>query len=288
MIIMIVGHSSMVAKRLAKRLERTNEVIRIGRTDADIKMDLGLKAPEFSKVKTFLENQSVSKVNAIVHCAASFEDDSLEGMLKNEVVNAVGAIHVCELAALTDCDHIIGISSTSAYEHPDNQLFGSYGLSKKHGQDLMQLYCNKHEKSFTSLNFSQIYDEFGEAKRHQKAFYSIMESAKVGDPFCIWGESDSKRNFIFVDDVVDIIVRTIEKHVTGIFPAVSPDTYSFSEIVRMAYEEYGQILNLRFDKSKPSIPSIFIPDDMRLYELLNYYPKTSLSRGISLVRQGLE
>lgn len=277
--VLITGNTSMLGRRLAKRLPGSFRVITAGRNqDADVFLDLGNDSPGFP---------DDLRSDILVHCASSFEDDTLDGAHKNEKINALGVFHVAELAAHVHCRHLNFISSISAYNQPENEYHGSYGISKSHGEDNLRLACRILGMHFTSLRVSQMYDEFGEAKRHQPFLYNLIDRAKTGQDITFYGKKDQVRNFLFVEDVVTVIEKVILNEVYGEYPVLFPVSYTLTQIAQTAFRVFGREGRILFDSEKPDIKSVFIPPLSDLYSRIDYTPQTDLLEGISLVRRFL-
>lgn len=265
----------MVGRRLWKRLASRYFVRTTGRIDdTDIFFDLIVDS----------EPDIEGSFDVIIHCAASFSGNSVDDMLQNEQVNALGAIRVCRLAERVGCQHILYLSTTSSYDVPENGYFGSYGLSKRHGQENIEFFCRRNGLAFTSLLPTQLYDESGEARKHQPFLYHILDSAAAQRSVCLYGSNDPLRNFLFVEDLVKIIELVIEKRVEGVFSCAHPRSYRLSEIVEMAFAVYGGLAKFEFLPEKPDVPTVYFPREDTLYRALNYFPETDLRAGMEMIR----
>lgn len=274
--ILLVGGTSMIGGHLRQRLAQGHVVVSAGRGGrAELPFDLAaIDAPP----------DPGGPFDVLIHCAASFGGDRPEERVRNELVNAVGAHRVGQLAVAAGCGHIIYLSSLFGYDHPDNGYFGSYGLSKRHGQENLALACTRAGIGFTSLILTQVYDEHGEARKHQRLFYHILDSAARGADFTLHGTSDPRRNLLFVEDVVTIIERVMAGRVCGLFPCLHPNSPRLSEIAATAFEVFGRGGRVRFDPARPDPPTVYLPDDLSLYEVIAYRPTTDLRAGITQIR----
>lgn len=269
----------MLGKRLSIKLSKKHVVIKAGRgPSVDIKIDL--ERP--NDHSTFEE-----KVDAIIHCASSFGNDDIDSAFRNECINSLGAFQVARLAEKTKCKHIIYISTISTYDVPQNEYFGSYGLSKRHAQENLSLICSKLGISYTSLLPSALYDDNGEARKHQSFLYHMMDMARQGKDICIYGSMDHKRNYLYIDEFVNIIEKVLCKQVNGIYPCVHPISYKMSEIAKLILYTFGQGGNVKFLPDKPNQLEIFIPDDLSIYQLTGYYPIVDLPTGIEKIKAKL-
>ena len=277
--IIIIGPTSMVAKRIRHQLDKFGIVSLAGRnSEADFHCDLS---------SSYIADCRLARADVIIHCAASFEGNDSEGALKNELVNSVGAFHVAQLANDSQCAHLIYVSSIFSYEHPQNEYFGSYGLSKRHGQENLEWACRRAGIQFTALLASQIYDEYGEARKHQPLFYRIMDAAKQGADVTLFGQVDPQRNFLFVEDLAEVVTRVVLRRVTGVHPVVCSASHRLTEIAHTAFKVFGRGGSVIFLKNKPNIPSVFVPPQGDLYDRIQYSPQTDLAAGIMLIKEHL-
>jgi nucleoside-diphosphate-sugar epimerase len=278
--ILVVGNTSMLGRRLISRLSVKNRVFTAGRNDtADVFFDLEHSAPDLP---------ADLQCDVLVHCAASFEDDTLRGAIKNELTNGLGAFYVANLATQTQCEHLIYVSSISVYRHPENEYYGSYGLSKQHGEDNLEFCCALANIRFTCLRLSQMYDEVGEARRHQPLFFHILEKARLAEEIVFYGTKDPLRNYLYVGDVVTVIEQAIASRAGGIFPVVFPESYTLTQVAEIAYEVFQKDGKISFLTEKSDINGVYIPPVSELYSLIGYTPHTDLRSGISLIRESYE
>jgi nucleoside-diphosphate-sugar epimerase len=264
----------MLGKRILKRLRPRYTIVSVGRRgDSDIILDLAsLTSP----------SPSGQTAEVMIHCAANFGGNRMEDRIENEVINAVGCLRVAQLAAAMKCQHLIYIGTVSSL--PENVGGSSYGLSKRHGQENLELACAELGMDLTILLVTQLYDDLGEARKHQPTLYHIIDCAREGRTFQFFGHQDPVRNLLFVEDLVTIIERIMEARATGTYAVVHPVSYRFSEIVAMAFEVFGSSTDIVSHPEKPAIPSVWYPADATLYDRINYWPETDLRTGLAMIR----
>jgi nucleoside-diphosphate-sugar epimerase len=268
----------MLGKRIVKRLGVRCELVPVGRRGgSDILMDLR------DPVSTPPNGRTA---DVMIHCAASFGGNRIEELIENELVNAVGCLRIAQLAAAMKCRHLIHISTVSALA--ENARGNSYGLSKRHGQENLELACGELGMDLTSLSVTQIYDDVGEARKHQPMLYRIVDCAREGRPFPFFGDKDPLRNLLFVEDVVSVIERVMDRRATGSYAVVHPVSYRFSQIVALVFEVFGRSANIVNCPDKPGIPTVRYPEDTTLYDLIDYRPETDLGTGIAMIRDRMQ
>ncbi|MFW9942190.1 MAG: NAD-dependent epimerase/dehydratase family protein [Candidatus Thorarchaeota archaeon] len=269
--ILITGSDGLLGSNLKKILVDTDEVV-------GISLENGYDITNYDSMTTIEGHFDI-----VIHCAAAFFNDSLESIFKNEYVNAIGTYNVCKFALERKCTHFIYISSISAIEHEMNEYYNSYGVSKKHGEDMVQLCCKNRIMNNTILRFSQIYDSDGIAKKHQKLLYTLIEKVKNGEEIIIYGEKNPLRNFIHIDDVKNIIRLTIDTSAYGSFNCVYPHSYSIEDIIHQIASLIDVYPKIKKDVSKDDIKTMYIPDENSFFDIINYYPQINLKDGINRI-----
>lgn len=274
--ILIVGNTSTVAKHLFENSKNKYEVFTAGRnTDTDIFADFLTGETDLKKIDS---------IDIIINCAASFLDNSIENAIINEKINSVGSLLVCELAKKLKAKKIIQLSSISCYDNVKNEYYGFYGLSKKHADENIELFCKLNNIDCSILRFSQIYDKDCKCKKHQPFLYNILEKAKNNEKITFRGNKDPERNYIYLDDVVNIIEKVIEKNINGLYPCVFPKNYKISEIAQLACKTFNNPAKIEFLKDKPAIKTIFVPGNLDLYKLIDYEPQINIEKGFEFVK----
>jgi nucleoside-diphosphate-sugar epimerase len=265
----------MVGKRLQRRLGAMFSVKTAGRGDADLTFDLA--AP-------FVPPGDAATFDVVIHCAGAFGGNTLDEAVHNETINAVGSLRVAELAQAVRCRHLISVNSISIYDHPENQHFGSYGLSKKHAHENLLWSCEQLGIGYTSLLVSQIYDEYGEARRHQPLLYHIVDCARAGAEVVLFGRVSPRRNFIFIEDVAAVVQGVIEQSVLGTFAVLASESPTLVEVAETAFRVCGTLPRIKRLTDKPDPQTIHLPDDRRIYDRLGWHAATTLESGLALVR----
>jgi nucleoside-diphosphate-sugar epimerase len=266
----------MVGRRVQGRLRQRCDVKMAGRDDgADVCFDL--TAP-------FVPPMRAGRFDVVIHCAAAFGGNSLDEAVGNETVNAVGSLRVVELAQAVQCRHLIAVTSISMLDHPENQYFGSYGLSRKHGDENLRWGCRQLGIRYTALLASQLYDEHGEAKRHQPLLYHIVDCARDGAEVQLFGRHSPRRNFLFVEDLAAVIQGVVEQSVTGTYPVLARESPTLVEVAESAFRVFGTPARIRHLTEKPDTPTIYIPKDHAIYDRVGWSDVTSLEAGLALIR----
>ncbi|MDH5216542.1 MAG: NAD(P)-dependent oxidoreductase [Gammaproteobacteria bacterium] len=273
----VIGANSMLGTQLVTVLSSMGvEVISVGRyAQADIHLDL-----EKGFLSPLPDN---THADVIFHCAASFADDSREGIRKNFQVNTAGCLWVLKLAKHLGCNAIVYAGSVSSLETLDPGKYTSYGFFKAQAEDLLNWGMNKLNSRFCSLRFSQIYDTGGDCLRHQPWFGRIIAYASRGLDINM-PRSDGVRNFLHLDDAVRMMVAAGQSKVNGVLNVVHPESLTYHEIALATYALFAKHGEVKIDPNKAAFRPINLPDSTQTYNMLGLTPTITVAEGITRIR----
>jgi UDP-glucose 4-epimerase len=284
--VVVTGASGFVGKILTKELTSLGfKVIALDFTDpclagvrfigCDIGMDF-----DFSKFE-------IPRESIFVHLAAlSTDTQCKQEPSKAMAVNLLGTQRVLELAKATSSSHFIFASSEWVY--PERQTIEPQLESDKLSlSDLNSLYAMTKLMAenvlrvnslipTTILRFGIVY---GPRVTPGSAPESIVLKVSSGEKIEL-GSTKTSRRFIYVDDLVEAIIRCANSYPTQKFSIfnVSGDTLTslkdIVEIARFLSRSNSEIL------SKESVPSIRNPDPTKFEDTFGKITKTSLKEGL--------
>jgi nucleoside-diphosphate-sugar epimerase len=269
----VVGATSMLGRRVSEHLRKNGfDVITCGRSfRSDIVLDLS-DCGDVSCPETI-------QADALIHCAATFAGDNLDGMLENERVNALGSLTVARLAEQAKCSRLVFAGTIISYPLPDGTDMSSYGSSKGRGEQLMMEASARFGATCCSLRLAQLYDEYGDCFAKQAWLRRIMAYAGQGADLAL-PPSPHKQNFLHVEDAAALLTAVVSSRLSGIWPATHPVSNSYMEIAGIAYDEFGRGGDIVEDSTKRPFTERYIPDSSALYEALGYGPLISMRDGI--------
>lgn len=269
--ILIVGGTSSLARVLIPILSTFAEVISAGRSDCDMHLDLSEPLEQF---------QRPQGIDVLINTAASFGSANPGHFYETEYINAIGTLKLCQLCTDANIGHMVQISSIFTCLDINSPFFSGYALSKRHADELAQLYCSQTELALTIIRPSQLYGIGPAYRKHQPFFFSIIDKVANGEDIDIYGTHDARRNFIHVEDVANVIALAIKNKIIGSFACMQLDAVGYSEIVAAAAAAFNSKSQIRFLSQHSDIADNIIPFDGTLYNLLDYYPRISIALGM--------
>lgn len=219
---------------------------------------------------------------AVIHLAGANRAENIE----IGKTNTLGTLSLLEaISQYAPKARVIFSSSFQVYLNEN-----IYGISKKHSEDLISHYASKMGIKATIFRISNIYGPGG------KPFYNSVIATlnhliKTGQPLKINGDGFQTRDFIFVEDVADAIVRAIlikKQKPFEIFDICSGKETALNEVLQLIKELSGKNFTVEYNRKIKEIPWPTKGKNFKLAkEILKWQPVTSLKEGLKkLVEHG--
>nr|WP_228038357.1 NAD-dependent epimerase [Nodosilinea sp. LEGE 06152] len=153
----------------------------------------------------------------VVHLAAQAGVRySLENPFAYADSNLSGFLNVLEGCRLMGVDHLVFASSSSVYGANRKVPFSVddrvdypvslYAATKKANELMAHAYSNLYQIPTTGLRFFTVYGPWG---RPDMAYFKFAESILGDRPIQVFNQGQMKRDFTYVDDVVEGVVRVM-------------------------------------------------------------------------------
>ena len=165
---------------------------------------------------------AAEKFDKVVHLAAQAGVRySIENPHAYIDSNIVGTLHILEGCRHHGVEHLVYASSSSVYganttmpfsihQNVDHPL-ALYGATKKANELMAHTYANLYELPTTGLRFFTVYGPFG---RPDMALFMFTKNIIEGKPIDVFNFGKHKRDFTYIDDIVEGVVRTMDNTAT--------------------------------------------------------------------------
>ncbi|MET3319935.1 UNVERIFIED_ORG: UDP-glucuronate 4-epimerase [Peribacillus simplex] len=131
--------------------------------------------------------------------------------------NIIGFFNILEMCRQHRVKHLLYASSSSVYgankkipfsieDKVDNPV-SLYAATKKSNELMAHTYSHLYKIPSTGLRFFTVYGPYG---RPDMAYFSFTKSIMEGKPIKVFNNGDMYRDFTYIDDIVDGIMRLIE------------------------------------------------------------------------------
>ena len=136
--------------------------------------------------------------------------------------NLVGFMNVLEGCRHHDVEHLVYASSSSVYgantitpfsvhDNVDHPL-SLYAASKKANELMAHTYSHLYRLPTTGLRFFTVYGPWG---RPDMALFLFTKAILEGRPIDVFNHGNMRRDFTYIDDIVEGVVRTADRPATA-------------------------------------------------------------------------
>ncbi|WP_288261469.1 NAD(P)-dependent oxidoreductase [uncultured Prochlorococcus sp.] len=176
---------------------------------------------------------------------------------------------------------------------PNNQIFGNYfgvGNTKIYIEKMCEFYSSLGLKT-TALRHSNVYgkyDKFDLYKSHVLgATIRKVINAKENEVLEVWGSGKAKRDFIFVDDLVEMIEKSIlnQSDSFGLYNCGMGYSISINDLVKKIIKISGKNLSIKNNIDKPDFPTALSLNCEKAFTELKWKVNTNLEEGLKKTYQ---
>ncbi len=220
--------------------------------------------------------------------------------------NLVGFANILEGCRHNGCRHLLYASSSSVYganvrmpfsvhDNVDHPL-SLYGATKKANELMAHAYSHLFALPTTGLRFFTVYGPWG---RPDMAMWIFTAAILAGKPIKLFNGGDMRRDFTYIDDAVDAVVRLLERAPIatpgGACKAPDPATSAapwrvynignnkpteLSEVVRLLEQAIGKKAERELMPMQPGDVPATYADIEALAREVGFKPATPIAEGI--------
>lgn len=318
MAIVVTGVAGFIGYHVAKLLlERGEEVIGIDNLNDYYSVDLKksrlaeienkpgftfakVDFSDFDALKTVLSGKGVKKV---VHLGAQA---GVRYSITNPFIyaqtNLVGHLNILEFCRHEDgFEHLVYASSSSVYGGNKNMPFSVddrvdnpvslYAATKKADELMSQSYSHLYRMPQTGFRFFTVYGPWG---RPDMALWIFTEKILAGEPIPVFNHGDMYRDFTYVDDIVDGVVRCLDHppaddgslNYVGsdaphkVYNIGNNNTERLMDMIGILEEALGKKAEMDMLPMQPGDVEATAADISAIQQDLGFDPKTKIQEGI--------
>lgn len=234
--ILVTGASGFIGANLVKRLLTTEKDITvIGLDNMNDYYDVRIKEERLSELQkynnyTFIKGNIANKelinnlfeqyrpyivVNFAAQAGVRYSITNPDAYIES---NLIGFYNILEACRHYPVEHLVYASSSSVYgsnmkvpystdDKVDNPV-SLYAATKKSNELMAHAYSKLYNIPSTGLRFFTVY---GPAGRPDMAYFSFTSKLVKGDTIEIFNYGNCKRDFTYVDDIVEGVIRVMKR-----------------------------------------------------------------------------
>lgn len=232
--ILVTGSAGFIGSALSlSLLERGNRVVGIDNHNdyydpslKEARLERHINHPNYKHIRMDIEDKEKVdtlfqeyRFDSVVNLAAQAGVRySIENPLAYINTNIVGFANILEGCRHNKVGHLVYASSSSVYGSNETMPFSVhdnvdhplslYAASKKTNELMSHTYSNLYDLPTTGLRFFTVYGPWG---RPDMALFKFTKSILTGKKIQVFNYGMHKRDFTYIDDIVEGIIRVIAK-----------------------------------------------------------------------------
>ena len=234
--ILVTGAAGFIGANLVKRLLNGFENVKVVGIDSitdyydvNLKYERLKEIESLSKDWTFIHGSiadktliekvfSENKIDVVVNLAAQagvrYSITNPDSYIES---NIIGFYNILEACRYNPVEHLVYASSSSVYGNNEKIPYSTddkvdnpislYAATKKSNELMAHAYSKLYNIPSTGLRFFTVY---GPAGRPDMAYFGFTDKLVKGDSIKIFNYGNCKRDFTYVDDIVEGVVRVMQ------------------------------------------------------------------------------
>lgn len=321
--ILITGVAGFIGYHFTKRLLLNSQYHILGIDNLNSYYDVNLKHARLTDLKSSgwenFEKADLAESSKIIQIFDTFKPDVVVNLAAQAGVrysltnpqaynesNLSGFLNILEGCRHQQVKHLIFASSSSVYganrklpyseadnvDHP----VSLYAATKKAGELMAHSYSHLYGLPCTGLRFFTVYGPWG---RPDMAYYKFTDSILKGEPIEVFNNGNMRRDFTYIDDIVESIERLLklipygDDKWDGMAPkpetSMSPyriynignnNPEKLTDLIFYLEKELGVSANKKFLPMQAGDVYETYADTSDLYKAVGFKPYTSLEDGL--------
>jgi len=299
--ILICGGTGFIGRNLVENLSK-NKNYQVYATYNTTKK---IKIKNVKWIKGDLRKDSFSKkitknIDVVIQAAATTtgSKDVVMQPFVHVTDNAVMNAYLFRNSYLNKVKHVIFFSCTTMYKsskrpikennfNPLKDIEPKYfgvATTKVYNENMCDFYSRIGKTKFTAIRHSNIYGPYDKYDLERSHVFgaTVTKVMTAKKEVVVWGRGTEKRDLLHVDDLVSFIKLSIKKQKNKFELLNCGAGYSISinNLVKKIIKISGKKLKIKYDLSKPTIPTYLSVNCDMARKKFGWKPKVNLDNGI--------
>lgn len=321
--ILVTGAAGFIGYHLSEKLLARGDTV-TGLDNLNDYYDVSLKEARLDRLKTqaafsfiradlqdhaamealFAQNSFDAVINLAAQAGVRYSLENPHAYIES---NVVGFTNILECCRHHKIGHLVYASSSSVYGMNGSMPFSVhdnvdhpislYAATKKANELMAHTYSHLYNIPTTGLRFFTVYGPWG---RPDMALFLFTKAILTGEPIKVFNNGNMQRDFTYIDDIVEGIIRVTDKPATPNpdWDASSPDPgtssapyrlynignnnpVSLMDFIGAIENAIGKTAEKEFLPMQPGDVAATYADIDALVEAVDYHPQTPVQDGIN-------
>ena len=189
---------------------------------------------------------------------------------------------------------VYGASTEAPFREDDrtDAPVSFYGATKKANEALAHSYSHLYGFASSGLRLFTVYGPWG---RPDMAYFSFAQKMLGGEPIAVYGQGALERDFTYIDDIVEALVRVLAKPPAAAGPAAPHAVFNVGreqpvrmlDFIGILEEKLGRRARIAFQPMHAGDVPLTCADTRTLRDWVGFAPATSLEEGLGRFRDWL-
>ena len=282
--ILITGTTGFIGSKVLKKIINKyskNNIIALSSKILDVKTILH---NNYNFDENYLLNNGCENIETIIHIGAFIPKSSKDADNINNCFSNINNTLKLLNSNLPKLKKIIFISTIDIYSK-DNSILSEnskiepisiYGWSKLYCEKMIEIYSKEKGITCQILRLGHVFGE-GEEK-YQKILPLTIKKVINNEEIQIWGDGKAIRTFIYIDDVVQAIINSINLQSSKIINIVGEEKITINELINKIIKISGK--NIKISHVETNIPNRNLIFDNSLMKKLLLPEITKFDNGL--------
>ena len=295
---MVTGGAGFIGSNLVDRLiEEKHDVVIVDDLSTGKEGYLNSQAKFYKADVCSADLDSVFKKEApefAFHLAAQIDvRKSIEDPVADSRINVGGSLNVFKNCAENKIKKVIFFSTAGVYgdlkapAREDNPIFfdAPYGVHKYTSEKNLEVLGQIHGLDYVIFRPANIYGP-RQYKGGEGAVVGVFTSNAVsGEESVLYGDGTQTRDFIYVGDVVEACLKTINNNVQDVFNISTGRETSILDLMEAIEKATGEKFKFREEPKRKGEIERSVLSSLKAKDLLGWGSKVSLEDGIAMTME---
>lgn len=300
MSVLVIGGNGFIGSRLVAALRtRGDETAVLDRFAARLDMDWsGVRYFQGDFHDADVLDQALQGVDTVYHLASCTVPSTADADPIADIQgNLVGTHRLLEAMRERGVRRFCYFSSGgTVYGNPDAvpvpethalRPISSYGIVKVAIEQYLAMFQRKGWLDPVIIRPSNPYGPGQPARSIQGAVAVFLGKALAGEGIQIWGDGETVRDYIYIDDLIDLSLRAVDSGRNAVFNAGSGSGISLNELCNCIRSVTGSALSVQYQPARAFDVREIVLDVARAREDLGWLPQVGIHDGIRRTWQAM-
>ena len=298
--IFVTGGAGFIGKYLIRKLlVQNHEIVIFDNFSNSSKNELKSEFQNITIIEGDIRNlekisEHLENIDIVIHLAAKISvTDSIKNPKEVFEVNVEGTENILKACLKHNVKKFIALSSAAVYgnnfefgknfsEHDNTNPISPYGESKLDMEKAIEKICQKYDIKGIVLRLFNVYGK-GQTDEYAGVITKFVESIKKNNSLIIYGDGNQTRDFISIEDVIEIIDKIITSKFEKkfeIFNFANGKVTKIIDLANLILTISGKKLKINFKEKRKGEILHSTASIAKIKKKFEYSPKIDLKQGV--------